>query len=189
MHMQITPEEIQKLGERQTVEFKKSLSLQKEAMEALCGMINTDNGTGIVLFGVAPDGSIVGIEPGNLDSAQKSLAQTVRQKFDPPIICSIEIVECAGKSLVLLKADRAANVSYHEYDGRAYIREGSSKRQLSFNEKQHLSKKRNRGQHNGPWRCSRCGSFVGMLSSIVITDEGIKKSYDCPCGGEFWPAI
>ena len=187
--MQITPEEVQKLGERQTVEFKKSLSLQREAMEALCGMVNSDNGTGVVLFGVAPNGSVAGVEPSNLDSAQKSLALTVRQKFDPPIICSIEIVECDGKSLVLLKADRAAGISYHEYDGRAYIREGSSRRQLSFDEKQRLSKKRNRDQHNGPWRCSRCGSFVGMLSSIVITAEGIKKSYDCQCGGEFRPAI
>jgi hypothetical protein len=55
----------------------KQLSSQKEALKALCGMINSDSATGAVLFGVSADGSISGIEPGNLDSAQKTLAQNV----------------------------------------------------------------------------------------------------------------
>jgi predicted HTH transcriptional regulator len=187
--MQISSEEIHKLGEIQTVEFKKSLSLQKEAMEALCGMINSDNGIGTVFIGVSPDGSITGIEPGNLDSAQKTLAQTVRQKFDPPIICNIEILECEGKHLIMLKADRSVGVAYHEYDGRAYIREGSTRRQLTYDEKQRLSKRRNRDQHNGPWKCDRCGAFAGTISIIEFTDQGPRKSYKHTCGGEFWPAI
>lgn len=186
--MQINPDELQKLGERQTVEFKKSLSLQKEAMEALCGMINSDYATGAVFFGVSPDGTINGIEPGNIDSAQKTLAQHTRQKFDPSIICRIEIHECSDKYLIVLAADRAKGIAYHEYDGRAYIREGSTRRQLTYDEKQQLLKKRSRDQYNGPWICDRCGSFVGMLNSIVITDQGAKKTYDCQCGGEFWPA-
>jgi len=186
--MPISRDEIRNLGETQTVEFKKSLSSQKEALKALCGMINSDSATGAVLFGVSPDGSISGIEPGNLDSAQKTLAQNVQHKFDPSLICTIEVLECEGKHLMVLKADRASGVAYHEYDGRAYIREGSTARQLSYDEKQQLSKRRNRDQHNGPWKCDRCGSFVGMLSSIIITDQRAKKSYDCPCGGEYWPA-
>lgn len=187
--MRINPEEVRKLAEVQTVEFKKSLSLRKEALKALCGMINSDSAAGTVLFGVSPDGSISGIEPGNLDSAQKKLVQNVRQKFDPPVVCNIEVLECEDKYLIRLKADRALGVSYHEYDGRAYIREGSTTRQLSYDEKQQLSKKRNRDQHNGPWRCDRCGSVVGMLFSMVVTDQGVKKSYDCRCGGEFWPTV
>src|SRR5262249_38449267 len=186
--MKINPEELQNLGERQTVEFKKSLSLYKEAMEALCGMINSDYATGAVFFGVSPDGAITGIEPGNIDSAQMTLAQHARQKFDPSIICKIDILECGDKCLIVLAADRNKEIAYHEYDGRAYIREGTTRRQLSYDEKQQLLKKRNRHQHNGPWRCDRCGSFVGMLNSMVVTDQGVKKTFDCPCGGEFWPA-
>ncbi len=186
--MEISQKEVQKLIESQTVEYKKSLSLMKEALEALCGMINSDIATGSVLFGVSLDGGISGIEPGNLDSAQRTLAQHIRQKFDPPIICIIAVLECKDRHLIQLKADRAPGVAYHEYGGRAYIREGSTTRQLSYQEKQHLFRKRNRDQHNGPWKCDRCGSFVGMLSSIVFTDQGIKKTYDCDCGGEFWPA-
>ena len=184
----INSEEIKRLGETQTVEFKKSLALQKEAMEALCGMINADSATGTVIFGISPDSSISGIEPGNLDSAQKSLAQTVRQKFDPPLICSIEVLECDGKQLIALKADRATGVPYHECDGRAYIREGSSRRQLGLAEKQRLNAKRNRDQHNGPWKCDRCGSLAGTLSSFTLTDQGMVKTYSHTCGGEWWPA-
>ena len=186
--MQIDLDEIRKLGETQKVEFKKSLSLRREALEALCGMINSDNAKGKVFFGVSPDGSIEWVEEGNLDSAQKNLVQHIRDKFEPPIICSIEVLQCEGKTLLLLEADRAPGVSYHEYDGRAFIREGSTRRQLSYDEKRQLSKKRDRDQHNGPWKCDRCGSFVGMLVSIELTEYGMKKNYKCNCGGEYWPA-
>jgi hypothetical protein len=87
----------------------------------------------------------------------------------------------------LLQAERNREVAYHEYDGKAYIREGSSNRQLSYAEKQQLMTSRNRDKHTGPWKCDRCGTVVGMLMSIVITDQGVSKSYDCECGGQYWP--
>jgi predicted HTH transcriptional regulator len=186
--MEISREEIRKLCEGQTIEFKKSLSLTKEASEALCGMLNSDISKGAVLFGVSPDGSVSGIEPGNLDSAQKTLAQHMRQKFEPPIICTIEILECEDRHLMKLEAKRESGVAYHEYDGRAYIREGSITRQLSYQEKQFLLKKRDRNLHDGPWKCNRCGALVGKLFSFEVTDQGMKKTYNCNCGGEFWPA-
>ena len=185
--MNIDPDEIRRLGESQTVEFKKSLSLQKEALRALCGMINSDSATGIVYFGVSPDGSISGVEEGNLDSAQQKLAQRVRDTFDPRIIPTIEVLQSEGKTLILLSADRAHGLAYHEYDGTAYIREGSTTRQLSLQEKGQLSKKRGRDQHNGPWLCDGCGTIAGILAGMSITGSGVRKSYACRCGGEFWP--
>lgn len=185
--MKIDPEEIRKLGETQTVEFKKSLSLQKEAFKALCGMINSDSATGAVLFGVLPDGSISGVELGNLDSGQKTLAQNVRQGFEPTIIPRITVLECDDKHIIHLEADRASGVSYHEYGGRAYIREGTTTRQLSYDEKRQLAKKRDRDQHSGPWKCDGCGREVGMLVAVIRTDQGLRKGYACRCGGEFWP--
>jgi predicted HTH transcriptional regulator len=188
MYRKVTIQDIQKLVETQSAERKKSLSLQKEGMEALDGMVNTDSRKGLVIFGVAPDGTIVGIEPGNLDKAQLSLAQHIRTKFDPPLISNIEILECDGNHLILISAERLANTPYHEYDGRAFIREGSSKRQLSLSEKQSLTKRRDRDHHTGPWKCDKCGSLVGMLMSVELTNQGMKKTYKCGCGGEFWPA-
>lgn len=46
---------------------------------------------------------------------------------------------------------------------------------------------RNREMYTGLWKCDRCGSVVGMLMSMVVTEQGVTKSYDCECGGEFWP--
>ncbi len=179
--------EILKLGETQTVEFKESLSLQRQALEALCGMLNSDSATGKVLFGVSRDGSVGGVEEGNLDSAQRKLVQKVRDRFDPRLICSIEVLESNNKTLVCLKADRAPEIPYYEYRGRAYIREGSTTRQLSYDEKRQLGKKRDRNRHGGPWKCDLCGTVVGILVSMLITDQGVKKSYACKCGGDFWP--
>ena len=187
--MKISREAVKKLIEGQTIELKKSLSLMKEASEALCGMLNSDISKGAVLFGVSPEGNVSGIEPGNLDSAQRTLAQHIRQKFDPTIICNIEVIECENKYLIKLEASKAAGVAYHEYDGRAYIREGSTTRQLSYQEKQSLLKKRDRSQHNGPWKCDKCGALVGQLISFEFTGSSVKKTYNCSCGGEFWPAI
>lgn len=180
-------QDILKRGESQLVEFKKSLSLTNEALKSLCGMINTDAAQGIVVFGVASNGTISGIEPGNLDNAQRTLSQRIRSKFDPPITASIETVEYSGSNLVLLSAKRDTQTPYHEFDGRAFIREGTTTRQLSLAEKHALVRRRNRDQHNGPWKCDKCGSLVGMLISYAITDQGMVRSYTCSCGGEYWP--
>jgi ATP-dependent DNA helicase RecG len=174
-------------GETQSIEFKKSLSLMKEGCKALCGMLNTDIGSGTVLFGVSPTNDVVGIGD-NLDSAQKTLAQHIQQKFGPSIVCSIEIKEQDGKNVLILSAKRPNDVCYYEYDGRAFVKEGSTKRQLSYQEKESLLYRRNRANYNGPWKCDRCGSIVGMLVSMVITEKGPQKSYKCNCGGEYWPA-
>jgi predicted HTH transcriptional regulator len=175
-------------GESQTVEFKKSLSLRDEGLEALCAMVNSDLARGTVVFGVANDGTVSGIEGGNLDAAQRSLSQVVTNKFDPPLIVRMEIAEVSDKRVLCITAERSRDIPYHEYDGRAWIRQGSEKRRLSLAEKQQLAKRRSRDSHPGPWRCDKCGSWVGVLHSFEISNEGMKRTYKCRCGGEFWPA-
>jgi predicted HTH transcriptional regulator len=175
-------------AESQTFERKRSLSLQREGLASLCGMINADHCSGTVAFGIDPDGRIVGVEPGNLDKAQRSLAQSIQLKFEPAIQCALQVKNVEGKSVVLISAQRNRSVPYHEFDGRAYIREGTVTRQLSLSEKHALQRQRNRDLHTGPWKCDGCGSWVGMLSQVVVTDQGMHKTYTCRCGGEFWPA-
>ena len=174
-------------GESQELEFKKSLSLTGEGLKTLCGMINTDYGRGTVIFGKNPDGGVDGIEPGNLDTAQQTLSQKIKTNFDPQIVTDISVVEYQGKNLLKISATRSPSIPYHEYNGRAFIREGTSTRQLTLSEKQSLSKRRDRDQHNGPWRCNKCGSFVGQLQQWIFTGSNSIKSYSCECGGEYWP--
>ena len=134
-------EKILQTGETQSVEFKKSLSEMKEGCKTLCGMLNTEIGTGMVLFGISPENDVVGVD-GNLDSMQKTLVQHIRQKFDPSIICSVKIVDCKDKKIVILSAKRPKDVCYYEYGGRAFIKEGSTKRCLSIQEKESLNNSR-----------------------------------------------
>ena len=58
------------------VEFKKSLSQMREGCKVLCGMLNTNAGTGMVLFGISPENDVVGIV-GDLDSVQRTLVQHI----------------------------------------------------------------------------------------------------------------
>ena len=176
-------------GESQTIEFKRSLGLRRKGLEALCGMINADVAHGTVIFGVENGGSVCGIEQGNLDKAQRTLSQAIDSGFDPPIIAEIVIDGLNDRQILILKAERSRNVPYHEYDGRAWIRQGTETRRLSFSQKQQLERRRNRDLHPGPWRCDRCGMRVGKLVSFEIKNEGMVKTYSCRCGGEFWPLI
>ena len=188
MEQQSPIEELSGKGESQTLEFKKSLSLQHKGLEALCAMVNSDLARGTVVFGIEVDGTVCGIEKGNLDTAQRSLSQTIKSKFDPQLVVQMEVVEPNGKQVLVLRAERDRGIPYHEYDGRAWIREGTENHKLSLVEKQHLIRRRDRDSHPGPWKCDRCGTWVGVLHSFEISSEGMKKTYKCKCGGEFWPA-
>jgi predicted HTH transcriptional regulator len=180
--------ELNRLGESQDLEFKHSLSLMKEGFVALCGMINANSGKGLVVFGVDPSGEIAGLGNTNLDSAQRTLALHAQQKFDPPLLTEIRTALCEEQPIILLSASRSRVIPFHEYDGRAYIRVGSSTRQLSVVEKQQLSVSRDRNLHNGPWVCDRCGAFAGTISCVEVTAQGRSKTYRHTCGGEWWPA-
>jgi len=176
------------LGEGQTIEFKKSLALRREGLEALCAMVNSDFAHGNVIFGIDPSGNVVGVEAGNLDKAQRTLSQAIIDGFDPPLNPEIWVETSEDKSVILVAAKRLSTVPYHEYAGRAWIRQGSENSQLTLAEKNHLRRSRDRAHHPGPWKCDRCGSIVVQLISVKFTDKGIEKTYNCDCGGEFWPA-
>jgi len=188
MAQQLPLEELVKKGEGQTLELKRSLSLQSKGLEALCAMANSDLAQGTVIFGIEVNGAVCGIEPGNLDTAQRSLSQTIRNKFDPQLVVQMEVRELNSRQVLVLSAKRDRGVPFHEYDGRAYIREGTANRKLNLAEKQRLARRRDRDIHPGPWRCDRCETWVGVLHSFEISNEGMKRTYKCGCGGEFWPA-
>jgi predicted HTH transcriptional regulator len=175
------------LIESQELEFKTSLAKTDDGLQSLCGMLNTDKGQGTCIFGVAPDGQIEGVG-GNLDSAQQKLENKIRMKFEPPIIADINVQEKESKNVITIMASRDKKVPYHEYDGRAYIREGTVTRQLSLSEKQQIQKRRDRDHHNGPWKCDKCGLVMPDSRYFAYIGRELVKPYSCQCGGEFWPA-
>jgi len=174
-------------GEGQTVEFKRSLGQRDRALEALCGMLNTNGGEATVLFGVEPDGDVRGIDPGNIDSHQRSLSRSIQNNIEPTLRPELQIAELEGKKILALHATRPRDVPLYEFRGRAFIRIGSETLRMSLSEREALVKRRRRAAHPGPWKCDGCGSVVGKLAGFAITAEGIAEDFDCPCGGEFSP--
>ena len=121
--------------ETQTLERKTSLSEQDAGLESLCAIVNAPSARGTTEFGVAPSGEVVGLS-GDLDRAQQSLSQAVRAHFQPAgLPHELHIEERQGKSILLLAAQRPPGVAFYEYRGRAFIREGSTTRQLTLEEK------------------------------------------------------
>lgn len=188
MPQQSSLEELVRKGESQELEFKKSLSLRREGLKALCAMVNSDLARGTVVFGIEADGTICGIEQGNLDTAQRSVSQDIRNKFEPPLVVQMQVEELTGQKVLVISAERYRDIPYHEYDGRAWVRQGTENRRLNLAEKQYLMKRRDRDTHPGPWRCDRCGKWVGVLYNFEISSGGMEKTYKCECGGQFWPA-
>jgi predicted HTH transcriptional regulator len=178
--------DIRQLIETQGVECKKSLAERKEGLKALNAMVNADSAEGVVLFGVAPDGTAVGLD-GDLDQAQRALAQEMRSKFSPAVSFEIALVPHEGEQILVLAGKRETHVPLCEYDGRAFIREGSQKRQLDLPEKLSIIRGRDRSQHPGPWRCDICGATAMQYSGGVFDGQKWTHSYECECGGEWWP--
>ena len=116
------------------------------------------------------------------------LSQAIRDRFDPKLVVTIEVEELNDRVVLALSGQRDQGIPYYEYDGRAWIREGTQNRKLGLVEKQQLMKRGDRDSHSGPWRCDRCGAWVGVLHSFVVSNEAMRKTYRCRCGGEFWPA-
>ena len=182
----MTTRDIRRLIETQEVERKKSLAQRRPGLKALDAMVNADSAVGTIVFGVAPDGAVVGVT-GDLDQAQRSLAQEIRSKFSPPITIEITVLPCEDKNLLVVDGRREPSVPLCEYDGRAYIREGSQDRQLNLGEKLEIIRRRDRDQHPGPWRCNKCGSTAMHFEGSVFDGEKWIRSYKCECGGEWWP--
>jgi predicted HTH transcriptional regulator len=174
-------------GEGQTTEFKKSLGLVREAMEALCSMVNADAAQGTVIFGIDPNGEVCGVPLEDLDEAQLSLSQRIEISFVPPLPTEITVDVLDGKHLILMTARRPKNVSFHEFDGGVWIRQGSENSLLTPAEKDLLRRVRDRASHEGPWICDRCGNYARQLDTVSAPGGGMENYYDCGCGGKFWP--
>ena len=106
-------EELVQKTESQVLEFKKSLRHQPRGLEALCAMVNSDLARGTVVFGIGADGTICGIEQGNLDTAQRSLSQVIRNKFEPPLVVQMQVEELTGQKVLVPSSERYRDIPYH----------------------------------------------------------------------------
>lgn len=127
-------------GESEWVEFKRSTSLLKEAVQTLCGFAN-DKG-GVLYFGVTDDGAIIGQSV--TDDTLKNIANTVKLNTEPKLYPQVEKIEVDGKSCVRVAIEQSPLKPHFAY-GRPYIRVGSTTQQLSQDHYHLLLQQKNNG--------------------------------------------
>lgn len=113
-------------GESEVVEFKRTTGEAETGARAVCAMLNHRGGR--VLFGVAPNGAVVGQDVG--ENTIERLAQRLRD-IDPPAFPSIDRVPVAsGKEVLVVTVGRGQSGPY-TYRHTPYRRVGSSNEALS----------------------------------------------------------
>lgn len=112
-------------GESQEVEFKKSTGLLREAIESICAFANQHGG--YLFFGVDDDGRVLGQQVA--DDTLKNIANAIKVNTDPKLYPTIERVEIANKSCILVTVEESPLKSHLAY-GRPYLRVGPTNQTL-----------------------------------------------------------
>lgn len=116
-------------GESESLEFKRSTGQRRGAARTVCAMLNHRGGR--VLFGVEPDGRVVGQQVG--DRTVEEVAQELRE-IDPPAFPSIDRVPLEGGREVLVVHVSSGSSRPYSYRGQAYRGVGNTNQAMSRGE-------------------------------------------------------
>lgn len=122
-----------RLGESETLEFKKSLSAQNDALKTASAFANGAGGW--ILFGVKDDGEITGLTIGS--NTLENLAQAFQQSTDPVIYPSLTTIEISGKNALAVRVPEGSDKPY-TFNGVAYKRVGRATQPLRRSEYERL---------------------------------------------------
>jgi len=123
-----------KHGESNVLEFKKSTGQRSQSMQTVCAFLNSDVG-GTILFGVTDDGKIIGQEVS--DKTSREIAGEL-DRIDPHADVTIKHVSVGSDKYVIVLSVKAGKNKPYFYDGRAYLRNQSTTRQVSREEYIHI---------------------------------------------------
>lgn len=115
-------------GESEIVEFKKSTSLLREAIETICAFANTRGGT--LFFGVSDDGNVLGQQV--TDDTLRNIANSVALNTEPKLYPTVRKTEIEGKFCVLVTIEESPLKPHLAY-GRPYIRVGTTTQRTDRN--------------------------------------------------------
>ncbi len=129
-------------GESETLELKRTTGERREGTRTLCAMLNHRGGR--LLFGVEPDGRIVGQQVS--DHTIEEVALELRL-IDPPTFPSIERVPLGNGREVLVVSVSTGQGRPYSYRGQAYRRVGNTSQALSRDEYNRMLLERLHGEH------------------------------------------
>ena len=116
-------------SESETLEFKATTGTRREAAMTVCAFLN--QGGGQVLFGVTPDGAVIGQQVS--ERTIEELSAELRQ-IDPPAFPTVERVAVdGGREVIMVSTGQGASRPY-SYRGTAYRRVGNTTLSMSADE-------------------------------------------------------
>ena len=116
-------------GESGTLELKETTGTRREATMTVCAFLN--QGGGQVLFGVSPNGAVVGQQVS--ERTIEELSSELRQ-IDPPAFPTVERVSVdGGREVIIVNTAQGASRPY-SYRGTAYRRIGNTTLAMSADE-------------------------------------------------------
>ena len=116
-------------GESETLEFKETTGGHRRAAQTVCAFLNGHGGQ--VLFGVRPDGRILGQQVG--DRTIEDLSSEM-QHIEPPIFPEIDHIHVKKDRYVIAVQTSRGALRPYAYRGKAYRRVGNTTRVMSTEE-------------------------------------------------------
>lgn len=159
-------------GESETLECKKTTGERREAMHALCGMLNHRGGR--VLFGVAPDRRVLGQQVS--DRTIEEVAHEIQQ-IEPPVFPSIERVDVEDGRAVLVVTVAQGQARPYAHRGQAYGRVGNASPELSRDEYNRLLLERLHGEQRWETEVASGWSIDDLDAAEIVrtVDEAIRR--------------
>lgn len=170
------------LGEDSHREFKQvqfkgdtlSGPSQKDLAHEIAAFAN--GGGGILLTGVADDGTVQGMSGTQAKELEHLVVEICRDKIKPPIDFRTIHQEYDGKLLLIVEVPEG--YALHESSGHCYRRLGSSKRKMNSDEKARLAQQRGRGRFSAPdeqpVQQTGFGTLDESLWRPLLSAEGAK---------------
>jgi ATP-dependent DNA helicase RecG len=159
-------------GESETLEFKRTTGERREAMHALCAMLNHRGGR--VLFGIEADRRVVGQQVS--DHTLEELAQEI-QRIDPPVFPAIDRVPVDGGLEVLAVTANPGQGRPYSYKGHSYRRVANTNQEMSRDEYNRMLLERLHGEQRWETEPARDWTVAdldgGELSRTI--DEAVRR--------------
>ena len=142
-----------KQGESHYLEFKKSTTQLKAAVETLCAFLNSKGG--IILIGVKDNGQILGQQVS--DRTKQEIANEIR-KIEPHAHIEVHYVAIGdAKQLIVIDVPAGKHAPY-VFDGRPFERNQSTTEKMTQHRYEQLIV--NRGQLNHSWEDHLANGYI-----------------------------
>lgn len=123
-------------GEDSVTQFKVDITDANRLAEELVAFSNAEGG--MLLIGVDDNGSTVGLDNKQISRINQLISNTANENVKPPIYPLTEIVEIAGKRIIIVNVRKGESRPYQTSKGLFLSKSGSDKRKMSTEELRRL---------------------------------------------------